>query len=297
MSSPLRISFDENIAEDHVVCWGITVALLKKSLFGRTPDERREVIKRKIIKAIEELELDRVADEFRVSMLSAWVRYYVFKIDGNGKSYVLNILAPNSPINSFREILDPLKGVFEKYNENIARPIAYTDEFMLQEWVDGIPLSEFRDGDIMKSDPKTVKMIEESIFKSVKLLYSLWKDGYIYTPFEDYEAMYCKGKIVLLDVTRFSKRMNTDEEFFDCYYGIPFTPPDVLKPSDNPVNRLYFRGVSEKDYFGVDKKRYLELFLMGVASECESFEEFSSVCPPDVDAEMIWAISNPQQRL
>ena len=296
MSSPLRISFDENIAEDHVVCWGITVALLKKSLFGKTPDERREIIKREIIRAIEELELDRVVGKFRVSMLSAWVRYYVFKIEGGGKSYVLNILSPNSPINSFREILDPLKGIFGKYGENIAKPIAYTDEFMLQEWVDGIPLSEFRDGDIMKNDPETVRMIEESIFKCVKLLYSLWKDGYIYTPFEDYEAMYSKGKIVLLDVTRFSKA-NTDEGFFDFYYGIPFTPPEVLKSSDNPVNRLYFRGVSEKDYFGVSRERYLELFLMGVASECESFEEFSSVCPPDVNPETIWAISNPQQKL
>ncbi|WP_456468915.1 hypothetical protein [Archaeoglobus sp.] len=297
MSSRLRVSFDGNIAEDHVICWGITVALLKKSLFGKTAEERKRVIRKKVSQAIEELGIADIAgsNEFRVSMLSAWVRYYVFKLETDGRSYVLNILSPNSPIKSFRKILDPLKGLFEKYSKNIARPLAYTDEFMLQEWIDGVPLSEFRDGDIMKSDPDTVRMIEKSIFRTAKLLYQLWKDGYIYTPWEDYEVMYRNGDIILLDVTRFSKR--ADGKFFDYYYGAPFTPPDVIKPSDNPVHRLYYRGVSEKDYFGVDRKKYLKLFLMGIASECKSFEEFSRICPPELNAESIWTISDLQQRL
>lgn len=292
MSSRLKISFDENIAEDHVICWGITVALLKKSLFGKTPEERRKNIQKKVLQAVEELGIE---GEFRVSMLSAWARYYVFKLEAGDERYVLNVLSPNSPIQSFRKVLDPLKEIFEKYAENIAKPVKYTDEFMLQEWVNGIPVSEFRDGDIMKGDPETVKMIEKTIFETSKLLYRLWRDGYIYTPFEDYEVMYCNGKIVLLDITRFARR-NAKENYFDNYFGVPFTPPEVLK-SNNPVHRLYYRGVSEKDYFGVEKEKYIELFLRGAASECRSFEEFSQICPEYVDgkAEKIWAISSHQQ--
>lgn len=295
MSSRLKISFDESIANDHVICWGITVALLKKSLFGKTPEERRKNIQKKVLQAVEELGIE---GEFRISLLSAWVRYYVFKLETEDERYVLNILSPNSPIESFRRVLDPLKEIFEKYSENIAKPVKYTDEFMLQEWVNGIPVSEFRDGDIMKSDPETVKMIEKTIFETSKLLYRIWRDGYIYTPFEDYEVMYCNGRIVLLDITRFARR-RAEENYFDHYFGVPFTPPEVLK-GDSPVHRLYYRGVSEKDYFGVEKERYVELFLRGATSGCKSFEEFSQICLghlKDTKAEKIWAISGPQQML
>lgn len=284
----MRISFDDNIAEDHVICWGITVAIPKKYLFGKTREERKEKIKKKIIQAIEELDVASMAgsNEFRVTMLSAWVRYYVFKLDTDNCSYVLNILSPNSPVESFRKILDPLTDLFEKYSKNIAKPIVYTDNFMLQEWVKGIPISEFKDGDIMKSDEETVRKAEIAIFKTAKLLYRLWKDGYIYTPLEDYEVMYVNDDIVFLDITRFSKRNLPDRMFFDFYYGAPFTPPDIIKPSNVSLSRLYYRGVSEKDYFGVEREKYIKLFLKGVASECRSFDEFKLVCPNL--AEKIW---------
>ncbi|WP_202319054.1 hypothetical protein [Archaeoglobus neptunius] len=272
MSSRLRIELSSNVTADHVVCWGITVALLKKSLFGKTPEERTEVIKRKVTEAIEELGLDEISDEFRISLISAWVRYYVFKIEAGDKSFVLNILSPNSPIESFCTILDPLKSLFRNYKENIAVPVAYTDEFMLQEWYDGLPLSELKEGDIMKNDAESIEIIEESIYLTARLLYRLWRDGYVYTPWEDYEVMYKDGRLILLDVTRFEKV--SDDCFFQFYYGAPFCPPDVLKDPQNPVNRMYFRGTCERDYFGVDKRRYIELFTRGIAEECESEEEF-----------------------
>ncbi len=268
-----RLKIDENVTADHVVCWGVSVALLKKSLFGSTPEERRRRIEEKISQAIEELSLKEMADEFSVSMLSAWVRYYVFRIDAAGKTFVLNVLSPNSPVRSFKDILDPLEGLFEKFKDDIAVPIAYTDEFMLQEWIDGIPLSELRDGDMMKNDEKSRKIIEGSIYLTARLLYRLWKEGYSYTPWEDYEAMYCDGRIVLLDVTRF-ERKPLNESFLQYYYGAPFCAPDVLKNPTNPVNRLYFRGTSERDYFGVERRRYEELFLKGVWDECDDEEEF-----------------------
>ncbi len=274
-----RLKIDDSVTADHVICWGISVALLKKSLFGSTPEERREKIKEKILQAIEEFDLQRTGDEFRVSLLSAWVRYYVFRVESNTKTFVLNVLSPNSPVKSFREILDPLKNLFEKFRDEIAVPIAYTDEFMLQEWISGLPLSELRDGDIMKSDEKSRRIIEKSIYLTARLLYRLWKEGYVYSPWEDYEAMYRDGKIILLDVTRFEKRPD-NECFLQHYYGAPFCAPDVLKDTQNPVNRLYFRGTSERDYFGVERKKYEELFLKGLRDECRSEEEFRAAVSP-----------------
>jgi len=268
-----RLRIDESVASDHVVCWGISVALLKTSLFGSTPEERKRRIEEKISQAVEELGLEKLADEFSISMLSAWVRYYVFRIDAAGKTFVLNVLSPNSPVRSFKEVLDPLKTLFEKFKENIAVPLAYTDEFMLQEWINGTPLSELRDGDVMKNDDESKKIIEESIYQTARLLYRLWREGYSYSPWEDYEAMYCKGKIVLLDVTRFERRPS-NWSFVQYYYGAPFCPPDVLRDPTNPVNRLYFRGTGERDYFGVERKRYEELFLKGVMDECDCEDEF-----------------------
>ncbi len=284
-----RTIFDSSIADDQVICWGITVGLPKDSLFGATIEERKERIQEKILKAFEELDVPKIAgsSEFRISMLSAWTRYYVFKIETGKGNYVLNVLSPNSTIGSFKSLLDPLQDLLKKYSQNFAKPLAYSDEFMLQEWVPGIPLSEFKDGDIMRRDDETLRIAEICIFKTAKLLYRLWKDGYIYSPWEDYEAMYFDGDIVLLDITRLSK--SRKENFYDFYFGVPFTPPEVIKPKNlNPVYRLYFRGVSEIDYFGTSRKRYVELFLKGIASECGSFEEFREVCPPDIDAGKIW---------
>ncbi len=284
-----RTTFDDNIADDQVICWGITVGLPKDSLFGTTIEERRKRIREKILKAFEELDIPKIArsSEFRVSMLSAWTRYYVFKIETEGGSYVLNVLSPNSTIESFKSLLDPLQNLLKKYSRNFAKPLAYSDEFMLQEWVPGIPLSEFKEGDIMRRDDETLRIAEICIFKTAKLLYRLWKDGYIYSPWEDYEAMYFDGDIVLLDITRLSKSKKGN--FYDFYFGVPFTPPEVVKPKNfDPVYRLYFRGVSEIDYFGTSRERYVELFLKGIASECESFEEFREVCPPSIDVGKIW---------
>ncbi|AAB88967.1 hypothetical protein [Archaeoglobus fulgidus] len=268
-----RLRIDDSVTADHVVCWGVTVALLKKSLFGSTPEERKRRVEEKISQAVVELGLEGLSDEFRVSMLSAWVRYYVFRVDAGEKTFVLNVLSPNSPVKSFRDILDPLRGLFEKFRENIAVPVAYTDEFMLQEWINGLPLSELRDGDVMRSDEKSRRIIEESIYLTARLLYRLWKEGFVYSPWEDYEAMYCDGKIVLLDVTRFEKKPS-NESFLQHYYGAPFCPPDVLKDPKSPVNRLYFRGTSERDYFGVEREKYEELFLKGIRDECGSEQEF-----------------------
>jgi len=274
-----RLRVDENVAADHVICWGVTVALLKKSLFGSTPEERRKVVEQKVKDAIDKLQLSKLSDEFEVSLLSAWVRYYVFKLKAGDETFVLNILSPNSPIKSFRLILDPLKPLFEKFRKEIAVPIAYTDEFMLQEWIDGIPLSELREGSIMKRDRESVKIIEESIYLTSKLLYRIWREGYAFSPWEDYEAIYKKDKIILLDVTRFSKKPE-NENFVQHYFGVPFCPPEVLKDTKNPVNRLYFRGVDESDYFGVKKSRYIELFLKGLREECRDDEEFIKEVTP-----------------
>ena len=268
-----RLKIDDSVTADHVICWGISVALLKKSLFGSTPEERRKRIEEKILQAIEELGLNKMAEEFRVSLLSAWVRYYVFRVETDSKTFVLNVLSPNSPVRSFKEILDPLQGLFEKFKEEIAVPVAYSEEFMVQEWIDGLPLSELRDGDIMKGDGESRKIIEKSIYLTARLLYRLWKEGYVYSPWEDYEAMYSNGRILLLDVTRFEKRPE-GESFLQHYYGAPFCAPDVLKDPTNPVNRLYFRGTSERDYFGVERERYEKLFLKGLWDECRSEEEF-----------------------
>ncbi len=273
-------SFDDNIADDQVICWGITVGLLRDSLFGSTREERRRRVQEKIFNAFEELDLPGItgSSRFRISLLSAWTRYYVFKIETEGKKYVLNVLSPNSTISSFRKVLDPLKNVFKKYSQNIARPLAYSDEFLLQEWIPGVPLSELKEGDMMMRDEKTLRTAETCIFKTAKLLYRLWKDGYVYTPWDDYEVMHYRDDVILLDLTRFSRK--EDDNFYDFYFGVPFTPPDVIKQK-NPAYRLYFRGVSEIDYFGTSRKRYVELFLKGIASECESLEEFMEVCPPD----------------
>ncbi len=283
-----RTIFDDSIADDQVICWGVTVGLPKNTLFGATVEERREKVREKILRAFEELDIPKIAgsSEFRVSLLSAWTRYYVFKIETEKRSYVLNVLSPNSTIESFKSLLSPLQDLLRRYSQNFAMPLAYTDEFMLQEWVPGIPLSEFKDGDIMRRDDETLRMAETCIFKTAKLLYRLWKDGYIYSPWEDYEVMYFNEDVVLLDVTRLSK--SRGESFYEFYFGVPFLSPDVLRSKD-PVYRLYFRGVSEIDYFGTSRKRYVELFLKGVASECESFEEFRDVCPSDVDARKMWS--------
>ena len=92
------------------------------------------------------------------------------------------------------------------------------------------------------------------------------KLGYVYHPWEDYEAMLKGNDIVLLDITRLIKKRLSEEDFVDFYFGVPFCSPEIIKPKrrDDPAIRLYWRGISERDYFGTDRSNYLKLFLEGI---------------------------------
>ncbi len=278
----MRVIFEDNIADDQVECWGISVPLLKKSLFGKTREERYERVRSIVLEAIETFS-DYIQGDIRVSLASAWTRYYVFRIEAD-RTYALNVIAPNSELESFRKIVDAVSQLIEAFPHNVAKPLACTDEFMLQEWIDGLPLSEFRDGDIIKDVENAKRCIPMASY----LLWKFNELGFVYYPWDDYEVALCDGRLVFLDVTRFVRRRLRPEEFFDFYFGAPFTPPEIVKPSDDPAHRLYWRGVSEKDYFGTSRREYVELFLAGVAAACENYETFLRVC--DADAEKIWKI-------
>ncbi|MEM5824388.1 MAG: hypothetical protein QXE98_06570 [Archaeoglobaceae archaeon] len=258
----MKVLFDDNIADDSLVCWGVTVRLPKYALFGATRWERRKNWENKILEILADLELG--FKNVTVRLASAWVRYYVFEILADGKRFALNVLSPNSPIQDFRDINFPKI-------ENIAKPLAISQDYMLQEWVEGLPLSEFREGFSMKRED----LAKECIKLTAALLYKIFKLGYIYSPWEDYEAVYSHGKIVLLDLTRFVRRDIEKESFFSHYYGAPFSSPEILV--ENERNRIFWRGTSEKDYFGTSREEYEKLFLEGIASVCDDFEEFLAV--------------------
>ncbi len=288
----MKVKFDENIAEDQVECWGISVPLLKDTLFASSREERRRIVEKKVLEAVNvflptiESFCGKV-DEITVSLASAWTRYYVFKLDVSADetaTFALNVLAPNSPLKSFKDVVENVKEVVRKFPQNVAKPLTATNEYMLQEWVTGKPLSDFRDGDILRD----VENARKCIPMVAELLYRLNCEGYVYYPWDDYEVM-LSDTIVLLDITRFVRRRLRHEEFFDFYFGAPFTPPEIIKPSSNPAHRLYWRGVSEKDYFGTSREEYIRLFLLGVAKVCKSYEEFLKVCTNlDVEPEEIW---------
>ncbi len=289
----MRLKFDASIAKDQVECWSISVPLLKSTLFAEDRVERERIIRNKIREAIDvfshilETLCGRVA-EIHVYLASAWTRYYVFRLDVVGehqRSLALNVLSPDSPLDSFDRVASIIDEVCKLFPDNVAKPLDISDEFMLQEWVNGIPLSEFRDGDILVD----VERAEDCILLTSELLYRMNKAGYVYSPWDDYEVMLGEAGIIFLDVTRFVKKRLKAEDFFDFYFGAPFTPPEIIKPSDNPAHRLYWRGVSEKDYFGTSRNRYIELFLEGVARACDSFEEFCRVCSGySVEPGKIW---------
>jgi len=269
----MKVEFDENIAEDFVICWGLTVRLPKYALFGSTREERRKTLEKKIREILKEIPLN--FERAKIRLASAWVRYYVFELDLDGRKFALNILSPNSSIKSFKKIEFPEK--------NVAKPIYLSDEFMLQEWIDGIPLSEFREGFIMKEDPKIGKCIK----LTAKLLYELFKIGYIYNPWEDYEAVLRGDEIILLDLTRFERSKLGRRDFVKQYYGAPFFSPDLIV--ENERNRIFWRGTSDRDYFGVSREEYEELFLEGISLACNSFEEFLDVSQIDEErASSIW---------
>ncbi|MEM0203718.1 MAG: hypothetical protein QXO16_07270 [Archaeoglobaceae archaeon] len=258
----MKVLFDDNIADDSLVCWGVTVRLPKYALFGATREERRKNWEKKLLEVLADLKFG--FENVTVRLASAWVRYYVFEVLADRSRFALNVLSPNSPIRDFREI------DFPKI-ENIAKPLAISQDYMLQEWVDGIPLSEFREGFSMKRED----LARECIKLTAELLYKIFKLDYIYSPWEDYEAVYSDGKIVLLDLTRFVKRDIGREDFFPHYYGAPFSSPDILVEDER--NRIFWRGTSEKDYFGTSREEYEKLFLEGIASVCDDFEEFLAV--------------------
>ena len=187
--------------------------------------------------------------------------------------YALNLISPNSDLKSFKLVARNLSEILRRFPDNIAKPVVLGDEFMLQEWIDGTPLSEFRDGDIMRN----IEEAKKCISPVAEFLFTIAKLGYVYYPWDDYELVIKNGKPVFLDVTRFERRKLKPEDFFEFYFGVPFTPPEVIKPSDNPAHRLYWRGVREEDYFGARRDEYISLFLNGVLSACESSEECMKV--------------------
>jgi len=280
----MKVIFDENIANDTVIAWNITIPLFKESLFSRDREERKKIIEGKIKDVlpyfIEEIEkeIEERVDEIYISLESAWVRYYVFKLDviasKNRYRFALNLLSPNSPIKSFKDHWKKALDVYEKLPRNIAKPIVVTDEFMLQEWVNGIPLSEFKEGDIIVDEESAKRCISPVL----RLLFKLNKLGYVYHPWEDYEVMLRANDIVLLDVTRLIRKRLSEEEFVDFYFGVPFCSPEIVKPKrvDTSV-RLYWRGISERDYFGTSKKEYIKLFLEGIKPVATE-EEFKKIC-------------------
>lgn len=269
----MKVEFDESIAEDFVICWGLNVRLPKYALFGSTREERRKTLEKKIREILKEIPLS--FERAKVRLASAWVRYYVFELDLDGRKFALNILSPNSSIKSFKKIEFPEK--------NVAKPIYLSEEFMLQEWIDGIPLSEFREGFIMKEDPRIGKCIK----LTAKLLYELFKIGYIYDPWEDYEAVLRGDEIILLDLTRFERSKLGRRDFVKKYYSAPFFSPDLMV--ENERNRIFWRGTSDRDYFGVSREEYEDLFLEGISLACNSFEEFLDVSQIDEEkAGSIW---------
>ena len=268
----MKVHIDENIANDFVICWGLIVRLPKYALFGKTREERRRNLEEKIMEILKEIPFS--FESAKVSLASAWVRYYVFELELDGRKFALNILSPNSSIKSFKNLDFPDKG--------IARPVFLSEEFMLQEWIEGIPLSEFREGFILKQDER----IEKCITLTAELLYELFKLGYIYEPWEDYEAVLREKEIVLLDLTRFSRRNLKRREFLKNYYGAPFFSPDLIVNDER--NRIFWRGTSERDYFGASREKYEELFLKGIARACDSFEEFLDVAQNEDKARSIW---------
>ncbi|RLI85610.1 MAG: hypothetical protein DRP01_05855 [Archaeoglobales archaeon] len=273
----MRVKFEDNIASDTIECWGITVVIPRKHLFGSCREERRKVISKKICEKLDEVlpKIERDLGEIfeiEVSLESAWIRYYVFRLrcfgDGIVKDYALNLLSPNSPIKSFKDYERTIDDVVSKFPRNVAKPMVILDDTILQEWVDGIPLSDFKDGDVIVDEEGAKRCIP----LTVSLLYKLKKAGYVYTPWEDYEVMLRGDDIVLLDLTRFKRMDLKDEDFFEFYFGVPFTSPDAVKPNPDPSYRLYWRGVSEKDYFGTSREEYVRLFLLGVERVCERDE-------------------------
>uniref|UniRef100_A0A7C4WEC1 Uncharacterized protein n=1 Tax=Geoglobus ahangari TaxID=113653 RepID=A0A7C4WEC1_9EURY len=290
----MKVKFDDNIGTDTIECWGITVHLLKSILFGKTKEERKkrikEIISEKLLEIIPKIEEKYgYIEEVHVSLASAWTRYYVFRLECFGENknvFALNLLSPNSHLKSFKNFEETIKDILKKFPDNIAKPLYISDDIMLQEWVEGKLLSDFKDGDILIDEEEAKRCIP----LTSSFLYELKKEGYVYTPWDDYEVVLRDNKIILLDLTRFVKRDLKEEEFFEFYYGVPFTPPEIIKPHpENPAHRLYWRGVSDKDYFGTDRKEYRRLFLLGVARECESFEEFKRVCGNVIkDAEKLW---------
>ncbi|MFN3383439.1 MAG: hypothetical protein ACK401_00910 [Archaeoglobaceae archaeon] len=268
----MKVLFDDSIGDDSLVCWGVTVRLPKYALFGVTREERKRNWEKKILEILAEFDFDEVS----VKLASAWVRYYVFEVFADNEKFALNILSPNSPIKDFREI------DFPKI-ENIAKPLVISQDYMLQEWVEGLPLSEFREGFSMKRED----LARECIKSTAKLLYEIFKLGYLYNPWEDYEAVLSKGKILLLDLTRFIRRNIGKEDFLPYYYGAPFSSPDILVEDER--NRVFWRGTSEKDYFGVSKEEYEKLFLEGIASVCDNFDDFLAISKlNEREAKTLW---------
>ena len=278
----MRVIFEDNIGNEAIECWGITIHLPKDILFGESREERKKVISELIYEKLESI-IPKIGDfkEIKVSLASAWTGYYVFKIEcvEEKVNFALNVLSPKSPLKSFKRFREIITDICKKFPENVAKPLFISDDVMLQEWVEGKLLSDFKRGDILIDEGNAKKCIP----LTSSFLYKLKKAGYVYTPWDDYEVVLKDNNIVMLDLTRFKRENLPDEEFFDFYYGAPFTPPEVIKPHpENPAHRLYWRGVSDKDYFGTDRKEYVRLFLTGVAKECESFEEFKRVCDPVV---------------
>jgi len=277
-----RVRFSENIASDCVTSWGISVPLLRVALFAPKPEERARIIREKICKHIDgvveaiENEVNSEVKELTISLASAWIRYYVFKLEAltnSGKfNFALNLLSPNSPITSFKNHWRNAIDVYKKFPNNVAKPIMVEDELMLQEWVRGKPLSDFKEGDIFIDEEGAKKCIP----LTSKILYKLNKAGYIYKPWDDYELMLRDNEVVFLDVTRFVRKKIRDEDFLDFYFGVPFTSPDIIKLSRYPRDpsfSLYWRGVSEKDYLGASRDEYIKLFMEGVES-ARSAQEF-----------------------
>ncbi len=291
----MRVIFDRNIGSDVIYAWGVSVPIFRRYLFGKTEEERKRKIKEKIgdcldsIVPIIERKIGSEVREVRVSLESAWTRYYVFKLNVNNRfNFALNILSPNSPIKSFKRYRDIAEDVCRRFKDNVAEVIAIDREFMVQRWVDGVPLSNFKDGNVIV-DVERAKMCIPLV---VSLLYRLNKAGYVYTPWDDYEAMLKDDKIVLLDITRFVRRRLDEEEFLEFYYGVPFTSPEILKSSDDPSHKLYWRGVCEKDYFGTSRDEYVRLFMIGVCLACETFDEVERVCKPLKDSVAVQDLIN-----
>ncbi|AGK61560.1 hypothetical protein Asulf_01583 [Archaeoglobus sulfaticallidus PM70-1] len=203
-----------NIGRDRITYSG-RVEMIPTAVW-MSPKEIKEELSSKLFDEgllFELIGMDALNDaDIVIEHVSCWMQYHVFRLEVRDEKTIrvaLNLLPSSQKEPLFKHYWKSAKKAWEA--GVVAEPLLLSKDgrLFIQEWVDGIPVSEIVGEEWIKKKEEIITSICNSILE-------LYKVGYAFHPLTDYEVMLKDGKAIFLDITRL-REVKDSIEFEEMY--------------------------------------------------------------------------------